>query len=224
MSDVKLLASTVAVLRDGGNGIETLMLRKNSRIAFGGMWVFPGGRIDPEDYQHSHTTKNDELSVARVAAAREAKEEAAIELAPQSLIHFSHWLPPAQAKKRFSTWFFVAKAGEEQIQIDDGEIVEYEWMCPGDALAKCDTGEIELAPPTWVSLHTFQDFATAEELMISLSKRTPSHYETRMTRGEEGFVALWSGDAGYDTSDAKVPGARHRLERQKQGYRFYKHP
>ena len=25
------------------------MLRRNAKIDFGGMWVFPGGRIDPED-------------------------------------------------------------------------------------------------------------------------------------------------------------------------------
>ena len=25
------------------------MLHKNSKLAFGGMWVFPGGRIDDED-------------------------------------------------------------------------------------------------------------------------------------------------------------------------------
>jgi len=38
-----LPAATVIVLRDGVDGPETLMLRKNSKIAFGGMWVFPGG-------------------------------------------------------------------------------------------------------------------------------------------------------------------------------------
>ena len=38
-------AATVVVVRDGNDGVETLMLRKNSKLAFGGMWVFPGGRI-----------------------------------------------------------------------------------------------------------------------------------------------------------------------------------
>ena len=42
-------AATVVLLRDGADGIETLMLRKNSKIAFAGMWVFPGGRIDVEE-------------------------------------------------------------------------------------------------------------------------------------------------------------------------------
>ena len=42
-------AATVVVLRDAPSGVEVLMLRKSSRIAFGGMWVFPGGRIDAAD-------------------------------------------------------------------------------------------------------------------------------------------------------------------------------
>ena len=32
-------AATVVLLRDGADGMETLMLRKNSKIAFAGMWA-----------------------------------------------------------------------------------------------------------------------------------------------------------------------------------------
>ena len=40
-----------AAPRRAPTGVETLMLRRNSKLAFaGGAWVFPGGRIDPEDY------------------------------------------------------------------------------------------------------------------------------------------------------------------------------
>ncbi|HAF68589.1 MAG TPA: NUDIX hydrolase, partial [Acidimicrobiaceae bacterium] len=42
-------AATVVVARDTSNGIEVLMLRRNSKIYFGGMWVFPGGKIDETD-------------------------------------------------------------------------------------------------------------------------------------------------------------------------------
>ena len=27
------------------------MLHRTSKVSFGGMWVFPGGRIDPEDHE-----------------------------------------------------------------------------------------------------------------------------------------------------------------------------
>ena len=40
---VLIPAATAIVVRDGDEGIEALMLRRNSKLAFaGGMWVFPG--------------------------------------------------------------------------------------------------------------------------------------------------------------------------------------
>ena len=42
-------AATVVLVRQAGDHVETLMLHRTSNVAFGGMWVFPGGKIDPED-------------------------------------------------------------------------------------------------------------------------------------------------------------------------------
>ncbi|MDG1206329.1 MAG: hypothetical protein P8N51_13255, partial [Pseudomonadales bacterium] len=45
-------AATVVLIREGADAesVEVLMLQKNKNISFGGMWVFPGGKIDAEDY------------------------------------------------------------------------------------------------------------------------------------------------------------------------------
>ena len=72
----------MVLLRDTADGMETLMLRKNSKIAFAGMWVFPGGRIDLED---GADTENMEQR-ARIAAAREAMEEAALDIDPRQYV------------------------------------------------------------------------------------------------------------------------------------------
>ena len=79
-------AATVVLLRDGVDGLETLMLRRNSKLAFaGGAWVFPGGRIDPEDYPGgaARPTTGAVLAAARTAAAREAMEEAGADRRPR---------------------------------------------------------------------------------------------------------------------------------------------
>ncbi|NIR35846.1 MAG: NUDIX domain-containing protein, partial [Actinobacteria bacterium] len=78
-------AATVVVLRDGGSGLETLMLRRNSKIAFGGMWVFPGGRVDDAD----RTGVDDDVDAARNAAVREAREETALEVDPGAMVLFA---------------------------------------------------------------------------------------------------------------------------------------
>ena len=209
-------AATVVVLRDGPDGVESLMLHKNSRIAFGGMWVFPGGRIDDGD----HDASGDLITAARNAAAREAHEEASVVLDPADLVHFSYWIPPPIAPKRFATWFFAATDPSTEVVIDDGEIVNHEWMTPAEAMRRRDAGEIELIAPTWVTLHTVGAFDTVADALHGLSRRTPRRYETRIGNGDQGPVSMWHGDAGYETADPSVPGPRHRLEITPAGYLF----
>ena len=210
-------AATVVMLRDNDEGVETLMLRKNSKIAFGGIWVFPGGRIDEEDW----AGVNDDVSAARVAAAREAREEANLVIDPDALVLMAHWIPPSIAPKRFATWFFAARAGTEQARIDDSEIVDMEWMTPERCLQRHHTGEIELVPPTWVTLHTLGGFDTVHSALTELAARPPRHHATRAAKTERGLVVRWEGDVAFDSGDMDVDGPRHRLEMFDDGYRYY---
>ena len=65
--DTIVPAATVVLVRDGDTGLETLMLHKNSKLAFGGMWVFPGGRIDVEDSEGAASAED----AARRASVRD---------------------------------------------------------------------------------------------------------------------------------------------------------
>ena len=210
-------AATVVLLRDTDDGPEVLMLRKNSKIAFGGMWVFPGGRIDPEDYP----ADGDKDTAARNAAAREAAEEAGVTLDPAAFIWFAHWTPPPSTPVRFATWFFVARAGDEAIDIDGGEIEKHRWIRPADALAKHAEGEIDLVPPTWVTLHHLSLYQPVGALLEELDSRDPRFYETRAVKRADGVrVAMWTGDAGYDDWNADLSGPRHRLNMPAGGFSF----
>jgi 8-oxo-dGTP pyrophosphatase MutT (NUDIX family) len=219
-------AATVIVLRDTARGLETLMLRRNSKLAFaGGMWVFPGGRVDDGDREASDAN---ELAPSRRAAVREAFEESGLVLDPASLVTFSHWEPPPIAPKRFSTWFFVApapEAGQAEIAIDDGEIKEHAWLRPDDALARRDALDIELAPPTFVSLYELARCATVDEALGFAGAREPEHFTTKIAMDGDDVIALWHGDAGYGASvdapgDPAAPGPRHRLHMLAGGWRY----
>jgi 8-oxo-dGTP pyrophosphatase MutT (NUDIX family) len=209
-------AATVVLVRETATGVETLMLKKNSKLAFGGMWVFPGGRIDDAD----RDGVPDIETAARRAAVREAAEEAALVVDESSLAFISHWTPPGLAPKRFATWFFVAPAPEGAVSIDMGEIHDEAWMRPADALARRDVLEIELAPPTWMTLHYLAEFATVDELMRDAHARVPEYYETHMGKGREGLATLWPPDAGYESGDLDAPGPRHRLYMLEGGWRL----
>jgi 8-oxo-dGTP pyrophosphatase MutT (NUDIX family) len=209
-------AATVILLRDTAHGPETLMLRKNSKIAFGGMWVFPGGRVDDDDAPGAS-----EEDRARAAAVRESVEEASLAVDPRDLVCFSHWTPPPVDIRRYSTWFFAARAPEAEVAIDQGEITDSQWIRAVDALAKQRVQEIELVPPTYVTLHYLARHASVESALRGLVPAGgPRRYVTQIAKAEDGLVVLWEGDAGYATRDPSLPGPRHRLVMSKQGFTF----
>ena len=211
-------AATVVLVRDTDNGMEALMLKKNSKIAFGGMWVFPGGKIDEED----HGDDRDSLATARFAAARETEEEAGITTSPDEFVYFAHWTPPASTPRRYATWFFASKVTTDQaIRIDGGEILEHEWMNPADALKRHAAGEIDLAPPTWITLYSLSLYPSADIALAVFAARPEKVYETRVLLREDGIrVTTWSGDAGYESKDADESGNRHRLVLDPKGFEF----
>lgn len=90
-------AATVLILRDGEEGLEVFMLRRNLNSDFvGGAYVFPGGAVDPEDRHanlepvcegRSDADASRRLGIESgglafwVAAIRESFEEAGVLLA-----------------------------------------------------------------------------------------------------------------------------------------------
>ena len=211
-------AATVVLLRDGGPGLETLMLHRTSQVAFGGMWVFPGGRVEPGDELPDDP---DEETAARRAAAREAAEECGLVIEPHELVPYSHWTPPPEAPRRYATWFFVARASDGDVLVDGGEIHDHAWLTPTEVLARRGRGEVDLAPPTFVTLSDLAAHPDVEAVLADAVARQPvPRYETRWAMAGAGAVAMWAGDAGYEAVDADAPGPRHRLWMTEDGWRL----
>lgn len=84
---VPLPGATVMLLRDGEPGLEVLLLRRSDRASFvPGAHVFPGGVVDLADHDDRYlahwSSAEPPLDLGwRVAAAREALEEAGVLLA-----------------------------------------------------------------------------------------------------------------------------------------------
>lgn len=120
-------AATVMILRDGLDGLEVFMVRRNLNSDFvGGAYVFPGGAVDPADRHadleaicegRSDAEASRRLGVDTgglaywVAAIRESFEEAGVLLAygpDGSIVHLDD--PP-----------HVARWAEHRRQVDDSE-------------------------------------------------------------------------------------------------------
>jgi hypothetical protein len=139
------------------------------------------------------------------------------------LVTLSHWTPPPVAPKRFLTWFFLARAPSHAVSIDGGEIHEHEWMRPVRALERRDAGEIEVAPPTFVTLHELSHSGSVDHALDAARAREPEHFSTAIARVDGGVCALWHGDAGYEERAADQPGPRHRLWMLAEGWRYERH-
>ena len=221
-------AATVVLIRDGSapggaTELEVLMLHRASKVAFGGMWVFPGGRVDDGDRSPDDPADPEQAveAAAQRAAAREAMEECGLVVDPTGIEALSQWTPPAVTPRRYATWFFLARVPPGDVVVDGGEILDHLWLAPAEVLARRDRGEIDLAPPTWVTLHDLAGSADVEEaLAMARSRRPVPHYETRWREVDHGAVAMWDGDAGYETSDPEVAGPRHRLWMLSTGWRL----
>lgn len=206
-------AATVVLVRDGADELEVLMIHRGADTAFGGMWAFPGGVIEDDDVPPG--TAPDPLPAARAAAARETHEEIGLVVDPDSFVWWSHWLPPgrnALSVKRFSTWFFLAPAhdghADEHVGVDGAEVHAHRWIAPAIALAMQERGEIEMAPPTYVTL---TQLARYGDVATALAAADPAYFATKVHVEGGTRHCIWSGDAGYGDNHPDTEGPRHRL-------------
>ena len=92
----KRFAATVMLLRDGPTGLEVFMMERTATVDFGGLHVFPGGKVDFHDRAEdleAHASGLTDVEASRrlglesgglafwVAAVRECFEEAGVLLA-----------------------------------------------------------------------------------------------------------------------------------------------
>jgi 8-oxo-dGTP pyrophosphatase MutT (NUDIX family) len=204
-------AATVVLLRDGPAGLEVLLARRSSKLAFhGGAWVFPGGRIDPEDYGDA---PNDLAAAARRGAVREAKEEAGVDVDPDALVHLSNWTTPEISPKRFATWFFVGPVAGGTAVADGAETDALQWFRPQEALDARDRGEIELAPPQYVTLLDLLPYGTVNEALAAVDAAEAIDYLPRFHFVDGGgALCIYTDDVAYhDVGLLDAEGPRHRL-------------
>lgn len=162
-------AATVILLRRGGkhaeHGLQILLVRRNPEARFmPGVWVFPGGAVDPAD--------GDGEAAHRAAAVRELAEEAGIEVAADELVAYSRWITPKVVPIRFDTRFYLALAPAHSPPRPDGsETVDAGWFGPQAALDMHRSGELQLVFPTIKHLESLVGFGSAAEALEAARRR-----------------------------------------------------
>ena len=182
-------ASTVLLLRETTDGLETYMMCRASTMAFAASaYVFPGGRLDPEDYERGQALDNEVINLASlsvrmsadpaqtrgllICAVRELEEEAGVTVDPHALVLLDHWVTPEWEKLRYDVRFFITHMPKDQIAQPHGtEAVEARWISPSAAIAEADQGKILLMAPTRAALALLLDHAEIATLVAAADAR-----------------------------------------------------
>jgi 8-oxo-dGTP pyrophosphatase MutT (NUDIX family) len=189
-------SASVVLLRRGGKhadrALEVLLLKRTEKAKFmPGVWVFPGGAVDPED--------GEDEAGHRACAVRELHEEAGIELsADEELVLFSRWITPEVISRRFDAWFFLALAPAHSPPKPDGvETTEARWFEPQAALQAQAAGELVLAFPTISQLQELAPFATSEEAFQAYRDRQVEPILPKVIGTKEDHRVVLPGDPDY---------------------------
>ncbi|HEY0888831.1 MAG TPA: NUDIX domain-containing protein [Nocardioides sp.] len=169
-------AATVLLLREGADGPEVYVMVRRTSMAFaGGMVAFPGGRVEPEDAAELPDDwpgrMSCEASVAAAvvgAAIREFREETGVELTVDQLGLWDAWTTPEFEPRRYRTWFFTAElpAGQEPRELST-ESASVTWVSAAQAVAKVDSGEWAMLPPTYLSCLRLATFGSVADVMAA---------------------------------------------------------
>ena len=74
--------------------------------------------------------------------------------------------------------------------------------------------------PTFVTVTWLHAFEGAKHALEGLAVDPVVTFRPRICSVPEGACMLYPGDAGYDSGDRELPGARHRLWVLPDGYRY----
>jgi len=211
-------SATVVLLRDAAAGLELLLLQRAPRDAKSGPWVFPGGKVEPGDVEGGAPGSRES---ALRAAVRETQEEAGLALDHSRLVAISRWITPEISPQRFDTWFFLgAIEASREVVVCGSEMVAHRWLAPAAALEAHGRSEIQLAPPTFVTVSWLLEHPHAADAIRALATAPFITFQPRIHRSPEGAVMLYPGDAGYEANDPSREGPRHRILALAGGWRY----
>ena len=144
------------------------MVRRPDRGVFGGVWVFPGGTLDPGDHAEADLSMD---SGFRRAAVRELAEEVGIILDVEALTFVSRWVTPSVFPKRYDTRFYVAPIVESvTLTLATEELEEAAFISPAAALGAHQAQQWPMVLPTLAHVRWLARFGTIDEVIEATNK------------------------------------------------------
>ena len=131
-------------------------------------------------------------------------------LADVGQMHYiARWITPLGSPRRFDARFFIARIPSNQIpQHDDGELVNSDWLKPGDVLQKYADEEMAMISVTERMVRSLSLFDSAQDVIRSAAQNlSDERAKVHQTTG----VILMPGETGYDEALDNVESGWVRL-------------
>jgi 8-oxo-dGTP pyrophosphatase MutT (NUDIX family) len=174
--------------------VEVLMVKRSDAARFmPGVWVFPGGAIEPGETPEQ-------------CAARELEEETGVALGVDpKLVAWSRWITPEVVPIRFDTHFLVGLAPPHSSpHPDEAEISATDWFAPQAALDAHAAGTLKLVFPTIKTLETLLGFEDAEAVIAAAPGDRVEPLLPRVEGTRSNHRILLPTDEGYDQAVTDV--------------------
>lgn len=186
------LAVSVLLLRRDAPELEVFIQHRVSTMDFAaGAVVFPGGRVDPIDYEsarshalpaevwqrHAAAWKQSAVAaegagslrelcgVLISAAIREVREETGADLEAEELLPWANWVTPPGGPKRFDTYFYLALVGPSVVpRHQTTEADTSHWAPVREVLDDEAASRLQLMLPTYTMLKELLDFGGQQSI------------------------------------------------------------
>ena len=180
MSVVPVRPAASVLVVDDRPDLHVLIGRRRAGSEFvGGMIVFPGGAVDPEDHAEEARTTVPRAAVPDLtegeaagflhAGLRETFEEVGlwvgggIPVDGSRFPHVGRWITPEGAPRRYDTHFFLARYQGGEAVADEIELTEVWWERPRDVLERVEAGALEAILPTLELLRALSGYRNVDD-------------------------------------------------------------
>ncbi|MEZ5726610.1 MAG: NUDIX domain-containing protein [Burkholderiaceae bacterium] len=137
----------------------------------------------------------------------EVLDEADLQLAPDTLVPFSHWVTPTFMPKRFDTRFYVARFPEAQEAGHDGrESVDSVWIRPSQVVADAQAGRRTVVFATLSNVVRLAQFGSVDEALKTCAATPLVRIEPWLEEREDGRYVCIPKDAGFTLNEHRAAG------------------
>jgi 8-oxo-dGTP pyrophosphatase MutT (NUDIX family) len=142
----------------------------------------------------------------REAVLADVLRKEKLRLALDQLVHFAHWITPANMPKRFDTHFFLASSPIGHTGSHDGrESVDSIWITPNGAIS--DRKKWNVIFPTKLNLMKLANSTTVDEAIATARAAQVLPVTPWVENGPEGQMLRIRDDAGYAQTSANMGDA-----------------